>query len=121
MSWVAVGEVGSIPQRGARVVRIGNIDIALFRTSSDRIYAVRDRCPHRGGPLSQGIVHGERVTCPLHDWVIDLRSGNAVGADEGCTLVYPTRVEDGRVAIEIPGTEDAQSIDGRVYALFEPA
>ena len=121
MSWIEVGALDSIPQRGARVVRVGSLDIALFRTSSNEIFAVRDRCPHRGGPLSQGIVHGERVTCPLHDWVIDLRSGSAVGADEGCTPVYATRVEDGRVAIEVPGTGASQSSDDRIYAVFEPA
>jgi nitrite reductase (NADH) small subunit len=121
MSWIEVGAVDSIPQRGARVVRVGSLDVALFRTSSNQVFAVRDRCPHRGGPLSQGIVHGERVTCPLHDWVIDLRSGNAVGVDEGCTPVYATRVEGGRVAIHLPGTEAAQSSDAALGALFEPA
>src|SRR5262249_31690592 len=66
------------------------------------VFALRDRCPHRGGPLSQGIVHGERVTCPLHDWVIDLKSGHAVGADAGCTPAFATRVADGRIEIELP-------------------
>ena len=121
MSWIEVGTVESIPERGARVVRVGNLDIALFRTGSGQIFAVRDRCPHRGGPLSQGIVHGERVTCPLHDWVIDLRSGSAIGADDGCTPVFATRVENGRIAVDVPGSDAAQPIDGRVYALFEPA
>jgi nitrite reductase (NADH) small subunit len=83
------------------VLRLGGIDIAVFRTGDGRVFALRDRCPHRGGPLSQGIVHGERVTCPLHDWVIDLRTGDATGADRGCTPTFGVRVESGRVLIEV--------------------
>jgi len=102
VSWLDVGPLASLPERGARVVRVGALDIAVFRTGAGEVFALRDRCPHRGGPLSQGIVHGERVTCPLHDWVIDLRSGSAVGADTGCTPAFATRVADGRVEIEVP-------------------
>ena len=102
MSWIEVGALDSIPQRGARVVRVGSLDIALFRTSSNEIFAVRDRCPHRGGPLSQGIVHGTRVTCPLHDWVIDLKTGHATGVDEGSTPTFNVRIANGRVELELP-------------------
>ncbi|HEX5049919.1 MAG TPA: nitrite reductase small subunit NirD [Gammaproteobacteria bacterium] len=104
MSWLDVGPLASLPARGARVVRVGDASIAVFRTSAGEVYALRDVCPHRGGPLSQGIVHGDRVTCPLHDWVIDLRSGRATGADEGSTPTFPVRVADGRVSIEVPDT-----------------
>lgn len=104
MSWHDVGPTDSIPLRGARVVRIGGREIALFRTGSGEIYALRDRCPHRGGPLSQGIVHGERVTCPLHDWIIDLKSGHATGVDTGCTATFAVRQEAGRLQIEVPAT-----------------
>jgi nitrite reductase [NAD(P)H] small subunit len=121
MSWIDVGTVASVPERGARVVRVGHLDIAVFRTGTGRVFALHDRCPHRGGPLSQGIVHGERVTCPLHDWVIDLRSGGAIGADEGCARAFATRVENGRVVIEVPDASSAQPVDDRVDALFEPA
>jgi len=103
MSWLDVGPLDGLPPRGARVVRVGVIDIAVFRTGEGQVFALRDQCPHRGGPLSQGIVHGSRVTCPLHEWVIDLRSGSAVGADTGCTPAFATRVVDGRVAIDVPG------------------
>ena len=65
--WIEVGKVEEIPQLGARVVRTPEGDIAVFRTSEDEIFALRDKCPHKGGPLSQGIVHGNRVACPLHD------------------------------------------------------
>jgi nitrite reductase (NADH) small subunit len=110
VSWLDVGPLDRLPLRGARVVRVGGVDIAVFRTGEGRVFALRDQCPHRGGPLSQGIVHGERVTCPLHEWVIDLRSGNAVGADTGCTPAFATRVVGGRVAIDVPpGTGGASA------------
>jgi nitrite reductase (NADH) small subunit len=102
LSWRDVGPFDALPVRGARVVRVGGLDIAVFRTSTADVFALRDRCPHRGGPLSQGIVHGGRVTCPLHEWVIDLKSGTAVGADTGCTPVFAARVADGRVEIDVP-------------------
>ena len=102
MTWVGVGPLGLVPARGARVLKVGGIDIAVFRTSDDRVFALRDRCPHRGGPLSQGIVHGEHVTCPLHDWVIDLRSGEATGADQGCTSTFEVRIDDGSVFVNVP-------------------
>jgi nitrite reductase (NADH) small subunit len=102
VSWVDVGLLSALPERGARRVLIGETWIAVFRTSTGEVFAVRDRCPHRGGPLSQGIVHGSRVTCPLHDWVIDLKTGCAAGADEGSTQTYEARVADGRVALELP-------------------
>lgn len=102
MSWLDVGPLTSLPARGARVVRVGDTSIAVFRTSAGEVRALLDRCPHRGGPLSQGIVHGDRVTCPLHDWVIDLKSGQATGADQGSTPTFAVRVDAGRVSIEVP-------------------
>ena len=98
-NWVAVGRLDDIPRLGARVVRTGKGDIAVFRTSDDQVFALDDRCPHKGGPLSQGIVHGGRVTCPLHNWMIELCDGRAVAPDEGCTASYPVRLEDGVVSI----------------------
>ena len=79
-------------------------DIAIFRTAEDEVFAIRDRCPHAGGPLSQGIVHGARVTCPLHNWVIDLASGAATGPDTGCTGSFPVQVENGsiRLGLRLP-------------------
>jgi nitrite reductase (NADH) small subunit len=134
MSWVDVGPLDGLPARGARVVRVGSVSIAVFRTGSDQVYALRDQCPHRGGPLSQGIVHGERVTCPLHDWIIDLASGAATGVDEGCTATFRTRVTNGQVALELPDdlgrqagnaaastTEPPPMQDARACALFERA
>ena len=87
--WIEVGEVEDIPPLGARVVRTADGDIAVFRTADDEIFALRDKCPHKGGPLSQGIVHGKRVACPLHDWKIQLDSGDAVAPDEGLCRELP--------------------------------
>jgi len=97
--WIEVGQVNDIPKLGARIVRTDQGDIAVFRASDDHIFALRDQCPHRGGPLSQGIVHGHRVTCPLHNWQIDLASGTAVAPDEGCTGKYEVKVEQGLISL----------------------
>ena len=97
--WVPVGREADIPLQGARVVRTGFGDIAVFRTAAGEILAVEDRCPHRGGPLSQGIVHGDAVTCPLHNWVISLRTGKAEGADVGCVKTVAVRVENGSLML----------------------
>jgi len=103
--WIEVGVVTDIPQLGARVVRTAEGDIAVFRTADDEIFALRDKCPHKGGPLSQGIVHGKRVTCPLHDWKIHLDSGMAVAPDEGCAARFPVSIEDGRIMLSLTPDE----------------
>jgi len=96
-----IGDLTDIPVQGARVVRTNLGDIAVFRTAGDEVYALRDRCPHKAGPLSQGIVHGAQVTCPLHNWVIDLASGEVVGPDEGCVNRIAVTVDDGRIFLDI--------------------
>lgn len=101
LEWIEVGGIDSIPRLGARVVRTLQGDIAVFRTAGDEIFALRDQCPHKGGPLSQGIVHGRRVACPLHDWNIHLDSGDAVAPDEGCAASYPVRVEAGVIFLSL--------------------
>ena len=104
-TWVDIGTIDDIPRRGARCVKTPQGKIGVFRTHDDRIYAIEDHCPHRGGPLSQGIVHGAVVTCPLHNWAISLDTGKALGADEGAVKTIPVRVEQGRIALglgEIP-------------------
>jgi len=102
-AWTTVGRVDDIPLRGARVVRTDGGDIAVFRTQSGAVHAIADRCPHRAGPLSQGIVHDGRVTCPLHNLVVDLETGVAQGPEQLCVRVYPVRIEDGRVVIDVAG------------------
>ncbi len=99
--WIEVGKVQDIPRLGARVVRTDDYDIAVFRTADDSIFALRDKCPHKGGPLSQGIVHGNRVACPLHDWKIQLDSGIAVAPDEGCAARFPVKVEGGIIHLSL--------------------
>ena len=98
-NWIDVGTAEDVPSRGARVVETPYGDVALFKTADGTLFALRDRCPHKGGPLSQGIVHGHFVTCPLHNWVIGLRTGEAAGADQGCTPTIPLRFEGERVLI----------------------
>lgn len=93
MNWIAIGRLSDIPQRGARCLDTPDGKIAVFRTADDRVFAIDDHCPHKGGPLSQGIVHGASVTCPLHNWVISLETGKAQGADQGCVRTIPIRCE----------------------------
>ncbi|WP_291987167.1 nitrite reductase small subunit NirD [Candidatus Accumulibacter sp. ACC007] len=99
--WKSICKLDDIPRLGSRVVRSMNGDIALFRTSSDEVFALRDRCPHKGGPLSQGLVHGNQVTCPLHGWRLRLDSGEAVAPDQGCARRYPIRIESDTVFLDI--------------------
>jgi nitrite reductase (NADH) small subunit len=105
MNWIAIGTLSDIPQRGARCVDTPSGKIAVFRTAEDRVFAIDDHCPHKGGPLSQGIVHGAAVTCPLHNWVISLETGKALGADEGCVHTIPVKVEGDMLFIAL----DAQA------------
>ena len=103
--WKMICRVEDIPVLGARVVRRGLAGqelagVALFRTSEDKVFALLDRCPHKGGPLSQGIVFGEKVACPLHNWNIELDSGCAVAPDAGCARKYSVKVEDGKVYLD---------------------
>ena len=105
--WTKVCLMQEIPRAGARVVRTAGGRIALFRTRDDHVFALDDRCPHRGGPLSQGIVHGERVTCPLHNWCIQLDDGHAVAPDEGATACYPVRLVGEEVYISLASAPGA--------------
>ena len=100
MSWIDIGALSDIPPQGARVVKTAAGCVAVFRTATDQVFAIDDTCPHKGGPLSEGIVHGNSVTCPLHAWVFSLETGMAQGADEGAVNSYPARVEAGRVLLD---------------------
>ena len=99
---LCVGALDEIPRKGSRVVRRAEGNIAVFRTGDDRVFALFDRCPHKGGPLSQGIVHGGSVTCPLHNWVISLESGLAEGPDRGSVPSLAVEIRDGRVWLRLP-------------------
>jgi nitrite reductase (NADH) small subunit len=100
-TWTDIGALEAIPRRGARVVRTPQGCIAVFRTFDDRAFALEDCCPHKGGPLSQGIVHGTSVTCPLHNWVLSLETGEAQGADVGRTLAFPLLIVEERILIDL--------------------
>jgi nitrite reductase (NADH) small subunit len=116
MTWTRICGIDDVPMLGARVIERplhagGNI--AVFRTATDAVFALVDRCPHKGGPLSQGIVHGERVACPLHGWNVELDTGCAVAPDRGCAQRFPVRVETGVVYLELaPSIGNAANEDG---------
>ena len=99
--WIEIAKLEDIPPLGSRVLETDTVKIAIFRTADDQVFAVRDSCPHKQGPLSQGIVHGTSVTCPLHNWKIDLASGEVLGPDEGCVNTFPAKVEDGKVLLSM--------------------
>lgn len=105
--WKIICKVSDIPVLGARIVNRPvtegmppQVNVAIFRNSEDKIFALLDKCPHKGGPLSQGIVFGERVACPLHGWNMELASGCAIAPDVGCTLKFAVKVEDGQVFLD---------------------
>ena len=103
-TWVRVCPTDDIPRLGARVVRRGIApNVAIFRTADDKFFALADRCPHRGGPLSQGIVFGERVACPLHNTCVDLDSGCAVAPDKGQVQSFAVKVMEGDVYVDLQG------------------
>lgn len=98
--WLDIGPITQIePGMAATLPVEGGDEIAVFHTMRGEFYALVNKCPHKAGPLSQGIVHGDKVTCPLHNWVISLATGEAQGADKGCTPTIPVRIVSGRVLI----------------------
>jgi nitrite reductase (NADH) small subunit len=98
--FIDIAALEEMPPRASRVVKTPQGDLALFRLADGDVLAVEDRCPHRGGPLSQGLVHGRSVTCPLHNWVVDLDTGEVQAPDHGCVRTIPVRVELGRILID---------------------
>jgi nitrite reductase (NADH) small subunit len=99
--WTPICRVDDIPVLGSRrVSRTQGMDVAVFRNDQDQVFALLDRCPHKGGPLSQGIVFGTSVACPLHNWTIGLKDGCANAPDEGCTQAFQVKVVDGAVHLD---------------------
>ncbi|MBK5540058.1 nitrite reductase small subunit NirD [Pseudomonas sp. TH05] len=101
MNWQDICALEDINALGARIVDGPKGAIAIFRTSDDQVFALDDRCPHKGGPLSQGLIYGKKVACPLHNWQIDLESGQAQAPDTGCAHQHAARVENGRVLLAL--------------------
>ena len=104
LTWSNIGSLENIPVRGARRLCMGYLGrpIAVFRTSENTVFALVDECPHRKGPLSEGIVSGSTVTCPLHNWGVELGDGQAVAPDEGRVDSFPVRLVDGDIHIGLP-------------------
>ena len=98
--WIDIAPLDDVPARGARMIKTALGCVAVFRTADDQVFALDNACPHKAGPLAEGIVHGTSVTCPLHNWVISLETGEAQGADEGRVATYPARVEGGRILLD---------------------
>jgi nitrite reductase (NADH) small subunit len=99
--WQKICALDEIPQQGARVVKSASGNIAVFRTADDAVFALADKCPHKGGPLSQGIVFGHKVACPLHGWNINLDDGSAVAPDKGCAHSFAVKIEEGVVFLQL--------------------
>ena len=119
--WKALCRLDDIPVLGARRVRRpAGADVAVFRTADDRVFALLDRCPHKGGPLSQGIVFGEHVACPLHNWAISLVDGEARAPDIGCATRFAVRVEDGAVSL-LASELATLAVDDAEMANVDPA
>ena len=100
-NWVEIAGVEDIPRLQARLVKTGYHKLAVFRTATDEIFAVEDDCPHKHGPLSQGVVHDNLVTCPCHNLEIDLASGKVLGSDVDCARTFQTRVKSGRIYLSL--------------------
>ena len=110
--WKPLCRVEDIPRLGARRVtrKSGGTDVAVFRTADDRVFALLDSCPHKGGPLSQGIVFGDSVACPLHNWTIGFADGCAAAPDVGCAQKFSVKVEGGVVSLDL-NEINAPSVD----------
>ncbi len=98
--WLKVAQIDEIPHLGSRVIKTKTKNIALFRGNQDAIFAIKDACPHKEGPLSQGIMHDNTVTCPLHHWKINLETGEALAPDEGCAQVFEVKTEAGSIFLK---------------------
>ena len=113
--WKYICQVADIPRQGARrVARPQGLEVALFRTAADAVYALLDYSPYKGGPLSQGMVFGDNVACPLHNWTIHLADGQALAPDEGNTPTFRVQIEAGAVYM------DATELAGHALAQTRP-
>lgn len=101
MSWTDIGTLSDIPLRGSRIVKTQAGCIAVFRTAEAEVFATSNKCAHMGGPLSEGIVHDRKITCPLHNWIFSLETGEAQGADQGQITTYPVKIENGRLLLDM--------------------
>jgi nitrite reductase (NADH) small subunit len=125
--WKVICKVTDIPVLGARVVKRGLAwqelaNVAVFRNAEDKVFALLDRCPHKGGPLSQGIVFGDKVACPLHNWNIELESGCATAPDVGCAKSFKVKVDNGCVSLDLNElAEPASKAEAALAGSFQVA
>lgn len=107
--WMRVTDCRNIPPREGRAVRVGGREVAIFNLG-DRFLAIKNRCPHKGGPLADGIVCGAKVVCPLHAWSVNLECGSVgqPGDSRACVQTFPTRIENGVVLLELPADANAE-------------
>jgi nitrite reductase (NADH) small subunit len=99
--WIEVVELDHIPVLGSRLIKTRTKSIAVFRSTDNQVFAINDACPHKKGPLSQGIMHGTTVTCPLHNWKLNLASGEVLAPDQGCANTYPVKIVEGKVYLQL--------------------
>lgn len=93
MTKLLVGKLSDIDERGSRTFQLEDLEIAIFKLADGSILAIENRCPHKGGSLSEGMVCGKIVHCPLHDWRIDLQTGLVNEPDDGCVTTFATEVD----------------------------
>jgi nitrite reductase (NADH) small subunit len=101
MKKVEIGAIGTLAEKLGKCIKIENMELALFRLSNGKIYAIENRCPHKGGDLSQGIVSGEFVFCPLHDWKISIKDGKVQKPDEGCVKTYKVEMDQDKLYVHL--------------------
>ncbi|MFW7381538.1 MAG: nitrite reductase small subunit NirD [Oligoflexus sp.] len=92
-NWYLIGTIHDIPRQGAQLLQFGDRQLGIFRTYQDEFYAINAQCPHAGGPLTEGLIHGHYVSCPLHDWTINLKTGICQAPDEGQVSCYPLLID----------------------------
>ncbi|HEY3456045.1 MAG TPA: Rieske 2Fe-2S domain-containing protein [Bryobacteraceae bacterium] len=98
---IMVGPVDEIPLGEGRTFVVGDERVAVFRTRSGQLFAVQAECPHKRGPLADGLLGGTMLICPLHSWKFDLRSGDALMGDCGLRT-YAVRVdESGQIVVSV--------------------
>jgi nitrite reductase (NADH) small subunit len=98
--FVSVGRVGDLPDNGGICVKLGKLQIALFKTNG-QVYAINNVCPHQGGALAEGELEGNSIMCPLHGWVYDITNGEVLNGEQSVDS-YPVQVEGDDVKVCVP-------------------
>jgi nitrite reductase (NADH) small subunit len=99
--FIRIGRAADVPFLEGRTADVDGTRVAVFRTETGFV-AIGAECPHEGGPLADGIVADRCVTCPLHNWRIDLETGEVVGGGEGSVPVFEIEERDGELFVSVP-------------------